>query len=54
MVNYTFIMYLFWNVWTEGYELYKESTPQDIRTKTQTMIIEHKDSIYQLKHSHSK
>ena len=44
----------FEKAWTEGYALYKESTPEEIRTKTQMMIIEHKDSIYQLKHSHSK
>ena len=44
----------FEKAWTEGYELYKKSTPEDIRTKTQMMIIEHKDSIYQLKHSYSK
>ena len=40
--------------WTEGYALFKESTPQNVRTKIQKMIVEHKDSIYQLKHSHSK
>ena len=40
--------------WTEGYTLFKESTPQNVRTKIQKMIVEHKDSIYQLKHSHSK
>ena len=39
---------------TEGYALFKESTPQNVRTKIQKMIVEHKDSIYQLKHSHSK
>ena len=39
--------------WTEGYALFKESTPQNVRTKIQKMIVEHKDSIYQLKHSHS-
>ena len=40
--------------WTEGYALFKESTPQNVRTKIQKMIVEHKDSIYQLKHSHIK
>ena len=40
--------------WTEGYTHFKESTPQNVRTKIQKMIVEHKDSIYQLKHSHSK
>ena len=40
--------------WTEGYALFNESTPQNVRTKIQKMIVEHKDSIYQLKHSHSK
>ena len=40
--------------WTEVYALFKESTPQNVRTKIQKMIVEHKDSIYQLKHSHSK
>ena len=40
--------------WTEGYALFKESTPQNVRNKIMKMIVEHKDSIYQLKHSHSK
>ena len=40
--------------WTEGYTLFKESTPQNVRNKIMKMIVEHKDSIYQLKHSHSK
>ena len=40
--------------WTEGYTLFKESTPQNVRDKIMKMIVEHKDSIYQLKHSHSK
>ena len=40
--------------WIEGYTLFKESTPQNVRNKIMKMIVEHKDSIYQLKHSHSK
>ena len=40
--------------WSEGYEEYVEKTPQNVRNRIQTMIIEHKDSIYQLKHSHSR
>ena len=44
----------FEKAWSEGYEEYVEKTPQNVRNRIQTMIIEHKDSIYQLKHSHSR
>ena len=44
----------FEKAWSEGYEEYVEKTPQNVRNRILTMIIEHKDSIYQLKHSHSR
>ena len=44
----------FEKAWSEGYEEYVEKTPQNVRNRIQTMIIELKDSIYQLKHSHSR
>ena len=44
----------FEKAWSEGYEEFVEKTPQNVRNRIQTMIIEHKDSIYQLKHSHSR
>ena len=44
----------FEKAWSEGYEKYVKKTPQNVRNRIQTMIIEHKDSIYQLKHSHSR
>ena len=44
----------FEKAWSEGYEEYVEKTPQNVRNRIQAMIIEHKDSIYQLKHSHSR
>ena len=44
----------FEKAWSEGYEEFVEKTPQNVRNRIQVMIIEHKDSIYQLKHSHSR
>ena len=44
----------FEKAWSEGYERFAEKTPQNVRNKITSMIIEHKDSIYQLKHSHSR
>ena len=44
----------FEKAWSEGYEEFVEKTPQNVRNRIQAMIIEHKDSIYQLKHSHSR
>ena len=43
----------FEQAWTEGYNNWKENTPKPIRDKISKMILEHKDSIYQIKHSHS-
>ena len=34
--------------WSEGYQEYAKKTPQNVQNKIQAMIIEHKDSIYQL------
>ena len=39
---------------SEGYQEFAKKTPQNVQNKIQAMIIEHKDSIYQLKHSHSR
>jgi len=36
------------------FEEFAKKTPQNVQNKIQAMIIEHKDSIYQLKHSHSR
>ena len=44
----------FEKAWSEGYQEFAKKTPQNVQTKIQAMIIEHKDSIYQLKHSHSR
>ena len=44
----------FEKAWSEGYQEYAKKTPQNVQNKIQAMIIEHKDSIYQLKHSHSR
>ena len=44
----------FEKAWSEGYQEYEKKTPQNVQNKIQAMIIEHKDSIYQLKHSHSR
>ena len=43
----------FEKAWTEGYNTWKDNTPKPIRDKISRMIMEHKDSIYQIKHSHS-
>ena len=43
----------FEKAWSEGYQEFAKKTPQNVQNKIQAMIIEHKDSIYQLKHSHS-
>ena len=44
----------FEKAWSEGYQEFAKKTPQNVQNKIQAMIIEHKDSIYQLKHSHSR
>ena len=44
----------FEKAWSEGYHEFAKKTPQNVQNKIQAMIIEHKDSIYQLKHSHSR
>ena len=44
----------FEKAWAEGYQEFAKNTPQNVQNKIQAMIIEHKDSIYQLKHSHSR
>ena len=44
----------FEKAWSEGYQEYAKKTPQNVQNKIQAMIIEHKDSIYQIKHSHSR
>ena len=44
----------FEKAWSEGYQEYAKKTTQNVQNKIQAMIIEHKDSIYQLKHSHSR
>ena len=44
----------FEKAWNEGYEKFAEKTPQNVRNKITSMIMEHKDSIYQLKHSHTR
>tara|TARA_B100001146_G_C15932508_1_gene327794 strand:+ start:234 stop:623 length:390 start_codon:yes stop_codon:yes gene_type:complete len=44
----------FEKAWSDGYNQFKENTPEEVRNRIQKMILEHKDSIYQLKHSHSK
>ncbi len=44
----------FEKAWSDGYQEYAKNTPQNVQNKIQAMIIEHKDSIYQLKHSHSR
>ena len=44
----------FEKAWSEGYQEFAKKTPQNVQNKIQAMIIEHKDRIYQLKHSHSR
>ena len=44
----------FEKAWSEGYQEFAKKTPQNVQNKIQAMIIEHKDSIYQLKHAHSR
>ena len=44
----------FEKAWSEGYEEFSKKTPQNVRNRIQAMIVEHKDNIYQLRHSHSK
>ena len=44
----------FEKAWSEGYQEFAKKTPQNVQNKIQAMIIEHNDSIYQLKHSHSR
>ena len=43
----------FEKAWMEGYNTWKDNTPKPIRDKISRMIMEHKDSIYQIKHAHS-
>ena len=44
----------FEKAWSEGYQEFAKKTPQNVQNKIQAMIIEHKDSIYLLKDSHSR
>ena len=44
----------FEKAWSEGYQEFAKKTPQNVQNKIQAMIIQHKHSIYQLKHSHSR
>ncbi len=44
----------FEKAWSEGYEKFAENTPQNVRNRITSMIMEHKDNIYQLKHSHTR
>tara|TARA_B100001250_G_C19442664_1_gene632467 strand:+ start:174 stop:569 length:396 start_codon:yes stop_codon:yes gene_type:complete len=44
----------FEKAWSEGYQEYSKKTPKNVQNRIQDMIIEHKDNIYQLKHSHSQ
>jgi len=39
--------------WEEGYGKWKEKTPEKVRDNLSEMIVEHKDSIYLIKHSHN-
>jgi len=43
----------FEKAYQEGYEKWKETTPEEVRKKISKMIVEHKDNIYQIKHSYS-
>ena len=40
--------------WAQGYKKFADKTPQNVRNRITAMIIEHKDNIYQIKHSVSK
>ena len=44
----------FEKAWSEGYKKFADNTPQNVRNRITAMIIEHKDNIYQIKHSYSK
>ena len=44
----------FEKAWSEGYKIFADNTPQNVRNRITAMIIEHKDNIYQIKHSYSK
>ena len=44
----------FEKAWSEGYKNFADNTPQNVRNRITAMIIEHKDNIYQIKHSYSK
>ena len=44
----------FKKAWSEGYKKFADNTPQNVRNRITAMIIEHKDNIYQIKHSYSK
>jgi len=43
----------FEKAWEEGYGKWKEKTPEKVRDNLSEMIVEHKDSIYLIKHSHN-
>ena len=43
----------FENAWSEGYREWVKETPKEVRDNLSKMILEHKDSIYQLKHSYN-
>ena len=44
----------FEKAWSEGYKIFADNTPQNVRNRITAMIIEHKDNIYQIKHSYTK
>ena len=44
----------FEKAWSEGYKKFADNTPKNVRNRITAMIIEHKDNIYQIKHSYSK
>ena len=44
----------FEKAWSEGYKKFADNTPQNVRNRINAMIIEHKDNMYQIKHSYSK
>ena len=44
----------FEKAWSEGYKKFADNTPQNVRNRITAMIIEHKDNIYQIKHSYTK
>ena len=44
----------FEKAWAERYKKFADNTPQNVRNRITAMIIEHRDNIYQIKHSYSK